>query len=64
MFNLISMHAGTENCHNPELVGKPLRPEPYFTFHLEPVIELIVLGERMSSVAVDKFDVVRKNSLK
>ena len=32
-----------------------------FTNPLENVTELIVLGERMSSVAVDKFGVDRKN---
>ena len=51
----------TENCHYPELVGEPLRLELYFTFPLEHVTELILLGERMSSVAVDKFSVVGKN---
>ena len=35
--------------------------ELIFTFPLEHVTEVIVLGERMSSVAVDMFDVVGKN---
>ena len=51
----------TENCHYLELVGEPLRLELYFTHPLENVNELIVLGERMPSVAVDKFGVVGKN---
>ena len=55
------MQDATENCHYPELVGEPLRLEPNFTFPLEHVTELIVLGERMSSVAVDKFGVVGRN---
>ena len=55
------MQDATENCHYPELVGEPLRLELIFTFPLEHVTELIVLGERMSSVAVDKFGVVGKN---
>ena len=38
-----------------------MRLELNFTFHLEHVTELIVLGERMTSVAVDKFGVVGKN---
>ena len=50
MFDLTSMQDATENCHYPELVAEPLRPELNFTFSLEHVIELIVLGERMSSV--------------
>ena len=58
VFDLTSMQDATENCHYPELVGEPLRLELNFTFPPEHVTELIVLGERMSSVAVDKFAVV------
>ena len=61
VFDLTSMQDATENCHYPELVGEPLRMEVNFTFPLEHVTEPIVLGERMSSVAVDKFGVVEKN---
>ena len=60
VFDLTSMQDATENCHYPELVGEPLRLELNFTKPLENVSELIVLGERMSSVAVDKFGVVGK----
>ena len=61
VFVWTSMQDATENCHYPELVGEPLRLELNFTFPLELVTELIVLVERMSSVAVDKFGVVGKN---
>ena len=61
VFDLTSMQDATENCHYPELVGEPLRLELNFTNPLENVTELIVLGERMSSVAVEKFGVVGKN---
>ena len=61
VFDVTSMQDATENCHYFELVGEPLRLELIFTNPLENVTELIVLGERMSSVAVDKFGVVRKN---
>ena len=61
VFDLTSMQDATEKCHYPELVGEPLRLELNFTFPLDHVTELIVLGERMSSVAVDKFGVVGKN---
>ena len=60
VFDLTSMQDATENCHYPELVGEPLRLQLNFTNPLENVTELIVLGERMSSVAVDKFGVVGK----
>ena len=61
VFDLTLMQDATENCHYPELVGEPLRLELNFTFPLEHVTELIVLGERMSSVADDKFGVVGQN---
>ena len=61
VFDLTSMQAAAENCQYPQLVGEPLRLELNFTFPLEHVTELIVLGERMSSVAVDNFGVVGKN---
>ena len=58
VFDLTSMQDATENCQYPELVGEPLRLELNFTQTHQNVTELIVLGERLSSVAVDKFDVV------
>ena len=61
VFDLTSMQDATENCHYPELVGEPLRLELNFTNPLENVTEFMVLGERMSSVAVDKLSVVGKN---
>ena len=61
VFDLTSMEDASENCHYPELVGEPLRMELNITNSLESVTELIVLGERMSLVAVDKFGVVGKN---
>ena len=59
--DLTSMQDATGNCHYPELVEEPLRLELNFVFPLEHVTELIVLGERMSSVAVHKSGVVEKN---
>ena len=61
VFDWTSMQDATKNSHYPELVGEPLRLELNFTFPLEHVTKLIVLGERMSSVAADKFRVVGKN---
>ena len=61
VFDLTSTQDATENCHYPELVGEPQRLKLNFTNPLENVTELTVLGERMSSVAVDKFGVVGKN---
>ena len=61
VFDLTSMQDATEHCHYPKLVGEPLRLELYFSSPLQNVTEVIVLGERMSCVAVDKFGVVGKN---
>ena len=62
VFDMTSMQDATENFHYSELVGERLGLELNLTFLLEHVTELIVLGERMSSVAVDKFGVVGKKS--
>ena len=61
VFDLTSMQDATEHCHYPELFGEPLRLELYLSSPPENVTEVIVLGERMSSVAVDNFGVVGKN---
>ena len=61
VFDLPFMQDATENCQYPELVGEPLRLELNFTNPFENVTELIVLGDWMSSVAVDKFGVVGRN---
>ena len=61
VFDLISMQDATEHCHYPELIGEPLGLELYFSSPLENVTEVIVLGKRMSPVAVDKFGVVGKS---
>ena len=61
VFDLTFMQDATEHCHYPELIGEPLRLELYFIVPLENVTEVIVSGERMSTVAVDKFGVARKN---
>ena len=61
VFDLTSMQDATEKYHYFEFVGEPLRLELNFTHPLENITELIVLGERMSSVEVDKFGVLGKN---
>ena len=60
VFNLTPKQDATENCFYPELVGEPLRLQLNFTFPLKQVTELIVLGERMSLLAIEKFGVVAK----
>ena len=61
VFDVTSKQKATENCHYLEPVGEPLRLELNFTHLLENITELNLLGEGMSSVAVDTFGVVGKN---
>ena len=62
VFDSTSMQDAAEKCHYPELVGEPSRLELNFTFPLEHVTEVIVLGERKSLVTVDNFGIVGKNN--
>ena len=55
ILNLPTMQDPTEKFHYPELVEEPVRSELNFSFALEHVTELIVLRERVSAVAVDKY---------
>ena len=61
VFNLTSLQDATENSHYPELVDGRLWLELNFAFLPKYFTELIVLGERISLIAVDKFGVVGKN---
>ena len=61
VFNLNSTEDAAENSPYAELVEEPLKVELNFTFPLEHVTEVFVLGERMASVAVDKFGVGGQN---
>ena len=61
VFDLTSMQDATEHCYYPELIGEPLRLELYFSSPAENVTEVIVLGERIPCVAIDKFGVLEKN---
>ena len=52
VFNLTAMRGATKNCQYPEL-EEQLMLEPNFTFPLQHVTELIIMGERKSLVAVE-----------
>ena len=60
VFDLISMQDVTETYHYLELVGEPLRLELGLTHPHENFTEFLVLGERMWSVAFEKFGVAGK----
>ena len=61
VFDLTSLQDAAEHLHYPELSGESLRLEMFFQFPLEQVTEVIVLGERLSNVQIDKFGTVAKN---
>ena len=62
VFHLTAVQDATVNSHYPKLVRELLRQKVNFSFLLEHVIELIVLKERLSSVAIDNFCIVGKKS--
>ena len=64
VFDLTSMQDATEICIYSEVNGEPLKLELNFTFPLEHVTQLIVLGERTSSVAVEMLGVFGKKTSK
>ena len=61
VFELTSLQDAAEQLHYPELSGESLRLEMFFQFPLEQVTEVIVLGERLSNVQIDKFGTVAKS---
>ena len=61
VFDLTSLQEAGENIHYPELSGESIRLEMFFDRPLRSVTELIVLGERMSTVKIDQFGTVAKN---
>ena len=61
VFDLTSLQDAGENVHYPELSGESLRLEMFFERPLTNVTELIVLGERISSVKINQFGTVAKN---
>ena len=60
VFDLTSLQDAAEQLHYPELSGESLRLEMFFKLPLEHVTEVIVLGERLSNVQIDKFGTVAK----
>ena len=61
VFGLTSLQDAAEHLHFSELSGESLRLEMFFQFPLEQVMEVMVLGERLSNIQIDKFGTVAKN---
>ena len=62
VFDLTSLQDANEEVYYPELVGGSIRIELYFKDPVVEVTELIILGERLSTVQIDKFGTVAKNN--
>ena len=60
VFDLTSLQDATENVHNPELAGEPMRMELIFTLPLEHVAELIDMVERMFFLTLTSLDLFEK----
>ena len=60
VFDLTSMQVAIENCQYPELIGEALRMELNFTFPLEHITKLLILGERVSLIANEMCGVAGK----
>ena len=61
VFDLTSLQDAGENIHYPELSGESIQLEMFFDRPLRSLTELIVLGEKMSTVKIDQFGTVAKN---
>ena len=61
VFDLTSLQDAGEGVHYTELSAEILRLEMFFERPLANVTELIVLGERISTVKIDQFGTVAKN---
>ena len=61
VFDLTSLQDAGENIHYLELSGKSMRLGKFFDRSLRNVTEIIVLGERMSTVKIDQYGTVAKN---
>ena len=62
VFDLTSLQDCTEFIHYPELTGESLRVEMFFKTQLSSVTEVIILGERISTVRIDEHGAVAKNT--
>ena len=61
VFDLTSLQDVAEQLHYPELSGESLRLEMLFQFPLEQVTVVIVLGESLSNIKIEKFGTVAEN---
>ena len=61
VFDLTSTQESNVHMFYPDVVGAGLRLELYFSRNLINTVEVIVLGERLSTVFIDKNGAIAKN---
>ena len=61
VFDLTSLQDAGENINYPELNGESIRLEMFSDRLLRNVTDIIILGERMSTVKINQFGTVTKN---
>ena len=61
VFDLTPTREADSDVYFPDLVGEPLRIELYFTEALTNAIEVVFLGEKLTSVLINKEGKVEKN---
>ena len=61
MFDLTSTQEANVQLYYPDVVAASLRLELFFQAALTETIEVIVLGERLSTIYLDKSGTVVKN---
>lgn len=62
VFDLTSLQDAGDQIYYPEVIGGSLRLELYFDKALEKATEIIVEGERLSTIHIDRTGTVAKNS--
>ena len=60
-FDLTSTQEANVEMHFPDTVGTRIRLEFYFANNLTITVELFVIGERITSIAIDKEGAVTKD---
>ena len=61
VFDLTLLQDAGENIHYPEVSLESILLEMFFDHPLRSVTELVVLGERMTTVKIDQFGTAAKN---
>lgn len=61
VYDITSLHDAGESLYYPELIGGSIRVELIFNESLADPTEVIILGERLSTILIDRHGTVAKN---